>query len=80
MDKEILKDCKIPTEEVEQDIKDTENEIIVMKREVEAFRMLGDRMSMFKADARVDGIIERERFIEQLKELLEYRKSLEKGD
>lgn len=63
----------IPTSEIEKDIADTQAEITVMKREIEGFRLLGDRWSMMRADSRESGIKEREEFIEKLKIILEVR-------
>lgn len=63
----------IPTEEILTDIADTEAEIAKMEREAEAFRMLGDRMSSFRADARVTGIAERREFIRKLDDILKTR-------
>lgn len=60
----------IPTNEVLQDISDTEAEIKTMKREIEGHRLIGDRMSHFRADAKVQGIKEREMFIEKLQKIL----------
>ena len=56
-----------------KDIKDTEAEIVIMKREIKGFELLGDRLSIFRADARRTGIKEREEFIEKLKEILNAR-------
>jgi hypothetical protein len=60
----------ITNEEIEQDILDTENEITTMQREIEGFRILGDRLSHFKADARRDGIAQRQEFITKLRGIL----------
>ena len=71
----IAKDNKhIPTEEIKQDIRDTEAEIITMKREIKAFELLGDRISRMQADVRVSRINDREIFIKHLKIILEVRK------
>lgn len=72
----------IPTEEVKQDMADTREEIHNMEREERAFRLLGDRMSMFKADARNTGIRQRREFLAKLGLVLETRvkKGLEKSD
>lgn len=49
----IAKDNEhIPTNEIKQDIEDTEVEIVIMKREMKAFNLLKDRMSMMKVSAR----------------------------
>jgi hypothetical protein len=64
---------KISTAEIEQDIADTEREIEQMEREVKGLRLIGDRLSHYKADARVDGIRERREFIAKLKKILEGR-------
>lgn len=63
----------IPTEEILKDVADTEAEIVVMKQEMKALRMMYDRMSHFRADARETGIKEREAFIAKLKEILKGR-------
>lgn len=69
------RNANIPTEQVERDIADTEAEIVQMKREVEGFRLIGDRMSLLRAGARVDGIREREEFIEKLQAILSVRRA-----
>jgi hypothetical protein len=63
----------IPTEEIKQDIFDTGREIADMRREEEGYRLIGDRMSLFRADARRSGIREREEFIAKLVALLKAR-------
>lgn len=60
----------IPTTEIQQDIQDTLAEIATMEREEVAFRMLRDRMSIFRADARRQGIVERRIFIAKLEAIL----------
>ena len=64
----------IPTEDIKKDIGDTEAEIVTMKREIKAFKLLGDRISIMKADVRVNRINNREIFIKHLKIILEVRK------
>lgn len=73
-----LSNDHIPTVEIEQDIADTEHEIAVMKREVTAFEAVPReskdfRMSRFRADARIDGIRQREDFITKLRAILMQR-------
>ncbi len=63
----------IPDAEVKQDISDTEAEIIVLEREVKGLRLIGDKLSVFKADAKEAGIKERQEFIAELQALLAYR-------
>lgn len=60
----------IPSEEIRQDIRDTEVEIALMSREEQGFRLIGDRMSIFRADARASGIKERMEFIGKLRNIL----------
>lgn len=60
----------ILTEEILKDISDTEYEIQIIEREMIGLRMMSDRMSHFRADARVSGIAERKLFIEKLKKIL----------
>lgn len=64
----------IPTGEIKQDIADTEAEIITMKREIKAFKILSDRMSILKANSRKFAIHQRQKFIENLKIILKIRK------
>lgn len=66
---------EIPTSEIQNDIADTLREIAQMEREIEGFRLLDDRMSHFRADARVDGIRERKQFIAKLEAILASRKA-----
>ena len=68
-----MKHDHIPSEVIEKDIADTQYEIDQMRREADGFRMVGDRMSLFRADAREDGIREREVFIVKLKAILAAR-------
>jgi hypothetical protein len=63
----------IPTEEIKRDIADTEAEIVTMEREMEGLRLIRDRLSHFKADARRDGIQRRQEFISKLKAILTER-------
>lgn len=63
----------IPTAVIEQDIVDTQNEIVVLQREAKGYRLIGDRMSHFRADARESGIKERRDFIKKLEIILETR-------
>ena len=60
----------ISIDEIRQDIRDTEAEIAQMKREEMGFRLIGDRMSIFRADARASGIKERMEFIAKLRNIL----------
>ena len=62
---------RITVEEALQDIEDTEREIAQMDRELEAFEMLGDKMSRFKADHRRTGIRERREFITEVRAMLD---------
>ena len=72
----------IPTEEIRQDILDTEREIFIMGREVEAFRILaetGDRMADMRYRARLTGIEERKAFIAKLQGILKQRDAASNG-
>lgn len=60
----------IPSSEIRQDIADTRAEIEIMKREATGLSMMSDRMSHFRADARLAGIKEREEFIRKLEDIL----------
>jgi len=63
----------IPTLEILNDIADTEVEIVQMKREAVGFGMIGDRLSLMKRDARLQGVAERERFVAKLRKLVTER-------
>jgi hypothetical protein len=67
------RNAQIPSEEVRQDIRDTEREIADLTREEAGLRMIGDKLSVFRADARASGIRERAAFIVKLKALLSAR-------
>lgn len=66
----------ISTETIEQDITDTKMEISQYRREKAGYELIGDKMSMFKADNRQIRITERQEFVEKLQTILEYRKQL----
>ena len=75
----VVSNQHVPTEEIERDIADTEHEIATMTREVEAFSILaetGDRMANMRAQARRDGIKDREAFIYKLRAILGARNVL----
>lgn len=63
----------ISSTEIEQYIEDTEREIAQMEREERGLRLIGDKLSCYKADARRDGIRERREFIVKLKSILNKR-------
>ena len=77
-EEELERNKHISDEEVRQDIADTEAEIKEYERKIPAYETLGDRMSMFRADAMRDGIEKRKVFIQKLKDLLKLRE--EKND
>jgi hypothetical protein len=64
---------EISTKTILQDIADTKAEIVTMEREIQGYRLIGDKMSHFRADARVSGIKERQEFISKLEVILEIR-------
>ena len=64
----------ISTAEMLKDIADTEAEIVTMEREIQGFRLLGDRLSHMKADARVTGIQQRKDFIAKVQAIIAERK------
>lgn len=72
--RDMSKHDHIPTSEVEQDIADTECEIRDMEKEIEGFKLVGDKMSLFKAGARQSSVEERKVFIARLNAILDYRK------
>ncbi len=64
----------ILSETVRQDIADTQAEINQMEKEIKAFRILGDRWSVMRADVREETRIpERKEFIKKLEYLLALR-------
>lgn len=63
----------ISTEEIKQDIADTEADIANWKREIKGYDLIRDRMSYMRASARRSRIKEAEDFIEDLKAILEIR-------
>lgn len=78
-DQEILEQNKdIPTEDILQDIADTQEEIATMKVEAEhltktPMSMQSARWDHMRAEARLSGIKEREEFIGKLEHLLDLR-------
>jgi len=64
------KNKHISNEEVKKDISDTLVEIHQMEREEKGFRIVGDRLSVMRADHRKQGIKDRNEFIEKLKDIL----------
>ena len=70
-----MKNDHIPTSEILKDIADTQAEINQMEREEKGYRQIGDRMSIFRADARVSGIAERREFIAKLEDILKAREN-----
>ena len=67
----------IPTAEIEQDIADTLAEIATMQREEKGLRIIGDKWSVMRADARKSGIKEREEFVAKLRTILAEREFAE---
>lgn len=65
-----VNNSEIKTEEIKQDIRDTLAEITTMDREEKGYRIIGDRLSVMKADYRSNGIIERKAFIKKLEQIL----------
>lgn len=65
----------ISTETIRTDIADTEAEIRQYERKEEGYRLIGDKLSVFKADAYSNGIRERKNFTRKLKAILDYRES-----
>ena len=83
MGAETLMSTKIPTAEIEQDIRDTEQEIAVTEAEIASLLLIphasGDyKMAQFRIGARRTGIEERRVFIEKLRAILAERASGER--
>jgi hypothetical protein len=73
------RNAHIPTTEIEQDILDTEREIVQMELEAQHLAATPDSMrearwDHMRAEARRSGIRERNEFIRKLKEILAARK------
>jgi len=64
----------IPDEVLKQDIADTEEEIADYERKAEGYKLIGDKMSLFKADAYISEIQDRKDFIFKLQSILDYRR------
>jgi len=64
----------IKTEEIEKDIQDTEREIEFYKNKIAGCRIMGDRMSLYRADSYEREVNEREVFIRKLRIILNERK------
>ncbi len=73
-----MKISNIPTHEILQDIRDTQNEITVMTREEKGFRIIGDPWSVMRADSRLLGIAQRQTFVLKLEKILKARSSHQK--
>ena len=67
------KNKHISTAEIKRDIADTQFEIEAYEREKEGYELIGDKISMFKAENRRIGIEERKEFIKKLEAILEKR-------
>lgn len=65
----------ISTAEIEKDIADTATEIEQLERELKAFTLLGDKLSLFRAHSRRLSIDNRREFINNLQAILEYRQT-----
>ena len=68
----------IPTDEIKQDILDTQNEIFQMEREAKHLEatpmgMAETRWNHIRAEGRRSGIEERRRFIKKLEAILDFR-------
>lgn len=63
----------ISTAEMLSDIRETRIEIADLERKAEGYKLLGDRLSSFRADACLSGITERKEFIKKVAALLEER-------
>jgi ribosome maturation factor RimP len=66
---------QIQTETIKKDIDDTKIDIEQFEREEEGFRLVGNRISVMRADYRKHNIEECKQFIEQLEAILEMREN-----
>ncbi len=65
----------IATSEILQDIKDTQAEIATMERELNGLSFMDDRLSQMKRAHRIKGILDRQRFIDILTDIIFGRES-----
>ena len=72
-EEQIKTKSHISTETIEKYIIYTKNDILRYKREIKGYRLIGDRWSVMRADAREGYIVECEDLIESLECILEYR-------
>lgn len=63
------------TDEIRKDIADTEAEISQLLREIEGYRLIGDKLSLFKADAKSNGVSDRREFCRKLRLILWWREN-----
>ena len=68
------------TKEIKKDNSDTVAEIKTLTREEKYYRLMGDKMSVFRATGKRRGIVNRQRFVEVLQAILERRKSGVRND
>jgi hypothetical protein len=75
------KNAHISNEEIERDILDTQREISELTTQIEGYEKLSEagpdherKMAYFRRDGAINGVRERERFIEKLQALLNARK------
>jgi len=81
---EVLeKNANITTDEIIKDIKDTELEIINLKKEIEGHKLIAEstrgsesRMASFRRDTKQSGLNERCEFVQFLQTLLQERKTI----
>lgn len=70
----IKENDHISTSEIQKDIHDTKNELVSEGRKEKGHRLIGGRLSIMRADNIKTTNKEREEFIENLEQILEYRK------
>jgi chaperonin cofactor prefoldin len=63
----------IPTSTILKDIEDTRREIVGLEKVEEGYKLVGDRMALFRADATAREIRERHEFIKRLESILTHR-------
>ena len=69
--------AEVLTEDIENDVAETQSEVINMQKELRGYRLMPrDRMTQMRISSRVSGIKERLEFLEDLEAILEYRKKI----
>ena len=72
----VDRNSHIPTDEITRDIAETEREIASMDRQETCLRTMGDKLSVYRADALRVRMEERQEFVYRLQQILAARGAL----